>query len=117
MEYGICHGCRCVRQVIPGLVRINSIEMTEGCRASGWEWRLKYVGMLGAMMITTITEDKYKGMSRVSFVGELTLSTSPGALLLEENIITLTTKNTVYVFEITDLMPAFLAGIADNTVN
>ncbi len=108
---------RCVQQIIPTLVKIKSIERAENCTSPDWEWRLKYTGMLGTLVITTFTEGKYDGESRISFVGDKQLTTSNGRLLTEDDLITLTTKNTIYTFEMTDLLPAFLAEAGDITVN
>lgn len=115
MDYEIQHGYRCIKRLIPTLVKIVTIEKNETCEAANWEWRKRYIGMLGSAVIITFTEGKHEGESMISLMGKHSINTSCGTLLWEDNIITLKTKNTVYVFEITGFLPAFLAGVSDMT--
>ena len=108
---------RCVRQIIPTLVRVKNVERAGNSTSPDWDWRLKYTGKLGTLVITTFTEGKYEGESRVSFVSDQQFTTSNGRLFSEDDVITLTTQNTVYTFEVTDLLPAFLAGVGGMTGN
>lgn len=105
---------RCERRLFP-MVKIISIERADDSEDDKWKWRLDYVGDVGSLVLTTFTEGEHSGESRFSFVGDRSLTTSCGKLLIEDRIITLVTKNTAYKLEITDELPAYLAGIGDMT--
>ena len=101
------------KDVYRTLIKVKSITRAEGCCVKNWDWRLKNVGKLGLMAIFTFIDGKHEGESVISMVGEANLQTSPGRLTVEGDIITLETKQTVYVFEDTHLLPAEFAGIDD----
>ena len=101
------------KEVYKTLFEVKSITRAQGSCADGWDWRLKNVGKLGLMAIFTFIDGKHEGESVISMVGEANLQTSPGRLTVEGDIITLETKQTVYVFEDTHLLPAMFAGIDD----
>ena len=95
-----------VKETYRSLVLVKSITMADGNRDSNWDWRLKNVGKHGAMTVYTFPD----GKSVVKIAGEAFLQTSPGEFNRQGDIITLTTQQTIYVFELTGMLPAFLAG-------
>ena len=99
-----------VKETYRSLVLVKSITMADGNRDSNWDWRLKNVGKHGAMTVYTFLDGKHSGKSVVKISGEAFLQTSPGEFKRQGDIITLTTQQTIYVFELTGMLPAFLAG-------
>ena len=114
MEHEKHHGYKCIKKLHPTLLILKRIDKADGCTSQNWEWRLDHVGTLGLAIITTIIEGEYDGMSRIEFEGEeRRLKTGFGTLIFEDRILTLRTKNTIWVFKDTGLLPSFFAGIND----
>lgn len=101
------------KDVYRTLIKVKSITRAEGCCVKNWDWRLKHIGNSGPMAVFTFIDGKHEGESIIYLEGKESLQTSPGRLTINGDIITLETKQTVYVFEDTHLLPAELAGIDD----
>ena len=106
---------KCDRYSVRSLVKVKSVTRVDVNTVPDWDWRLEFVGMTGLLSIITYLEGRLKGSSFAVFIGTKKLTTSPGALLIEDNTITLTTGHTVYEFEVTDIPLAFLASMGDMT--
>lgn len=107
------NGYKCLAKLHPTLLKLTSISKAECCMTNDWEWRLDYVGSLGLATFLTVTEGKYKGMVKICIKGEVSFRTGVGTLLIDGKTITLRTKNSIWVFEDTGLLPSFFAGIND----
>lgn len=105
--------CTSKQELYKTLVRVKSITMAGSNTDDNWGRRKKNVGKLGLMTIYTIMQGEHKGKVVVKLSGEANLQTSAGTLEKDGDIITVRTKQTVYVFEVTDYLPDFFAGIND----
>ena len=80
------------------LISINAVPSQQD---SDWSWRLRYVGNQGKI---SIMQDEYKRPNKVFITMAITdeeyIKTSPGTLVQDGNILTLTTNQSIYKFKI-----------------
>ena len=81
-------------------VECKSIRRISDTPYEIWNWREECVGLRGILFIFE-SEKKHPGKHFIRFMNvEYTLTTGCGEVTFEDNTITLTTRNSVYEFEI-----------------
>ncbi len=82
-------------------VIIKSVEKISDMDYEEWKWRDEYINFQGILSIWESTE-KFKGQHYISFnnlMGDW-MHTGYGTYTISDNIITMTTRNTIYKFKI-----------------
>ncbi len=82
-------------------VIIKSVQKISDMDYEEWTWREKYINYQGILSIWESTE-KFKGQHYISFndlMGNW-MHTGYGEYTISDNIITMTTRNSIYKFEI-----------------
>ena len=82
-------------------VIIKSVQKISDMDYEEWKWREKYINYQGILSIWESTE-KFKGQHYISFndlIGNW-MHTGYGEYTISDNIITMTTQNSIYKFEI-----------------
>jgi len=84
----------------PAFAKIKHISRNNGEALDVSDWRYQYIGMIGILMLSMVADGEYKGYCTVEFEGSCKLETSLGIPEIVSDGIKLTTKNTVYEFEL-----------------
>ena len=79
--------------------KLISVEQTGNENFSAWSWRLSYVGMQGILYIME-SEQKHKGEKFIYLFGNdgRYFKTSCGEIELEDDVLTIRTRRSVYRF-------------------
>lgn len=83
------------------VVEIISVEKVSDMNYEEWKWREEYINFQGILSIWESIE-KFKGQHYISFndlMGNY-LRTGYGKYTINNNIITMTTRNSIYKFKI-----------------
>ena len=91
-----------IKVSVPAFTKIKHISRNNGEALDVLDWRCEYIGMVGTLKICMIADGEYKGYCSAEFEGMYSLETSLGIPETVPNGIKLTTKNSVYEFELID---------------
>lgn len=86
----------------PAFAKIKHISRNNGEALDVSDWRCEYIGMVGTLKLCMIADGEYKGYCTAEFEGMYRLETSIGIPETVPNGIKLTTKNSVYEFELVE---------------
>ena len=85
------------------VVEFKSVAKISDMEYKKWKWREQYIGFQGELFVFESTE-KYPGKLYLNFTDHSRncLNTGYGEYVIDGNILTMTTKNRIYEFEILD---------------